>query len=81
MKLIIDVRNGQALVYDTDDVENLKIETPADYTSGPSPDGRSTHHELTGFYHLHLHIDFKQHKQALWMPLDEALSVVGKEED
>lgn len=70
----IATANGAVLTYDTDDVADLRIETPADVTSEPRTDENGTgymHHELTGNYHLVLRIDFKHGKRAVWIDEDD----------
>lgn len=80
MTLILAILDGQALVYHTKDVEKLNLEAPADVIDITRPEDTSIRRKL-GQRHLHLHIDFKGDKQPRWMPLAEALSVVGKERD
>lgn len=64
--------NGAVLTYDTDDVENIEISTPGDIRDATPPFTNSR--EFTGDYHLHLHIDFKHGKKALW--IDQATAVL-----
>lgn len=62
--------NGATLTYDTDDVENLRIEAPRDVIDITKPEDTSYHRKL-GDAHLHLHIDFKPGKKPLWITEDE----------
>ena len=69
----VTAAHGHVLTYDTDDVENIEISTPADIRELPGDPGTWVKRELTGDHHLHLHIDFKHGKKAVWVDQADAM--------
>lgn len=63
---------GAVLTYDTDDVENIEIDTPKDVIDVTPPGATSYTREL-GQAHLVLRVDFKEGKQAVWVDRAEAM--------
>lgn len=59
-------KDGLVLTYDTDDVDHVRFSAPSDTVTTEGPGGFA-HHEFTGHSHLHLDIDFKPGKRALWI--------------
>lgn len=66
----VAAHDGYVLTYDTDDVEDLRIETPNDiHEVGVTENGYPLR-EL-GQAHLVLRIDFKDGKRAVWIDEDD----------
>jgi hypothetical protein len=63
--------NGYTLVYDTDDVENIGVNNVNHVREVPGPNPSAVYRELTGDTSLHVHIDFKHGKRALWVKDEE----------
>lgn len=61
---------GFTLVYDTADVEDMKVSADHHFVEGDGPNG-SVHRTLTGYASLDVHIDFKHGRRALWVKDDE----------
>jgi hypothetical protein len=64
---------GRFLTYDTDDVENIQLQTPLDAID-ITKDGDRFARYKPGRAHLDLHIDFKEGKRPLWLTPDKAES-------
>jgi hypothetical protein len=62
---------GRFLTYDTDDVENINVQTPNDKIDVTKDGDKFARYRL-GRAHLDLHIDFKEGKRPLWLMPDEA---------
>ena len=64
MSIAVITVEGQTLIYNKEDVEDLEISLPADVIT--NEDGSR---EL-GTHHLYLHVTFKEGKQAKWIQTD-----------
>ena len=69
----VAVVNGAVLTYDTEDVQDIHIETPRDVHDLPGEPGTPIHREL-GQEHLTLRIDFKDGTGSRW--IDQAYAVL-----
>jgi hypothetical protein len=66
----IPIGHGQALCFDTDDVE--QVSTPVDVIPDPQPDTEWASNKL-GKHHLN--ITFRDGKAALWKVIDKKGSI------